>query len=113
MKSNSRWIAFTLTAFVMPGMGHYFLKRKLRGTFFMIFTLFLLVAGIFRYMSVLFALANIRGVSRPPHFAPFQLMREAWQMDHRILGGFLIAVGLIWILAILDVLNLTKKRDGL
>ncbi len=111
MKSNSKWVALSLTAFVMPGSGHLFLKRKLRGALFMISALLLVVGGTFRYMSVLFALANTRGVSRPPDFAPFKLMAEAWKMDHLILGGFLIALLLVWLLAIADILTLIKKED--
>ncbi len=111
MKSNSKWVALSLTAFVMPGAGHFFLKKKLRGALFMVSALLVMTGGLFRYLSVLFAVANTHPISMPPHFAPFKLMAEAWKMDHLILGGFLIALLLVWILAIVDILTLVKKED--
>ena len=67
-------------------------------------TLVLLTGGIARYLSMVFALANIQGTRRPPELNPFPVLAEAWRMDHRVLTFLLLGLVAVWILSIVDLL---------
>ena len=72
-------------------------------------SLTILLGGFARYMSVLFALANVRGKSTQSSFQPIQLLIEAWNLDKSILLAFLGGFVAIWLLSIADIL-LTKEK---
>lgn len=103
-------LALLINALVLPGLGQIYLKKKLRGFVFSTLSLLIVMAGFARYMSVLFATANLpRHSSR--HLNVFSLFGEAWRVDHRILLAFLIALLLVWLLSILDILLEKEVRD--
>lgn len=109
MKQHSPWLPLVLTLTVLPGMGHFYLNKKFKGFLFAGLSIGIVIGGIARYFSVLFALANLRGTTRPPHFSPFELMAEAWKMDLPILLGFLFSLVAVWVISALDVWVLMKE----
>ena len=74
-------------------------------------TLLIVTGGIARYLSVVFALANIQGARRPPELNPFPVLAEAWRMDQRVLIILLLGLAGIWILSIVDLLLSPQERN--
>jgi hypothetical protein len=102
-QSPSLGLSLFLTGLVFPGLGQWYLGKKFRALLFMFSTLIVICGAFFRYMVVLFALANKRGPGRPPSFQTFKLMAEAWSLDHRVLWALVISLLLLWIMAVIDV----------
>lgn len=96
-------LSLFLTGLVFPGLGQWYLGKKFKGALFMVSVLLVLAGTFFRYMVVLFALANKRGTGRPPQLGAFRLMAEAWSLDHRMLIALLMSLMALWILSVLDV----------
>ena len=67
-------------------------------------SLVIVTGGIARFLSMVFALANIQGARRPPQLNPFPVLAEAWRLDHRILTILLLGLAAVWILSIVDLL---------
>ena len=109
MKRNNDWLPILLTLLILPGMGHLYLKKKVRGVLFAGLSLLIVLAGLMRYMSVVFALANVRSTPRTPIMGPVELLIEAWRLDHTILLSFLVALGLVWFFSLIDLLFLLKE----
>jgi len=103
-KKNSRWIPLLLSGLVMPGFGQIYIKEKVKGYLIASFTLLVLLGGFARFMSVLFALANLELKTRAHALKPFQLLARVWALDHRVLLYFGVALVAIWILSIVDLL---------
>jgi hypothetical protein len=66
-------------------------------------TLLLTLAGIARFLSVVFAVANKQGAQRPPELNPLPLLAKAWRIDHAILWAFILGIAALWLLSILDL----------
>src|SRR5262249_14184599 len=105
-----KWSPFLLSALIFPGAGQWLIGKKIKGGIMIGLTLLLLIAGLSRYLAVVFALINRHGVGRPPQLNPFPVLYEAWRLDHRLLLGFLLAILAIWLLSILD-LGLSRKEE--
>lgn len=110
MRPQSKWLPLFLTALVLPGAGQWHLGQKFKGGLMMGLTLVLVTGLIARYLSMVFALANIQGLRRPPQLNPFPVLAEAWRMDQRILTLLLLGLAAIWILSIVDLL-LSPQRS--
>jgi hypothetical protein len=111
MRPQGKWLPLFLSAAVLPGAGQWHLHKRLKGGLMMGLTLILVTGGIARYLSVVFALANMKGMSRPPQFNPFPVLAEAWRMDRKILGILLLGLVALWILSIVDLLLSPKERN--
>ena len=111
MEPKRNWIPLTLTLTVFPGMGHFYLKQKVRGTLFFGLAMVLAVGALARFMVVLFAVANLRRVPRPPLKGAWQLLADTLKLDWPILLTFLGALLLVWGLATLDILVQIRKRN--
>ncbi|HKY64462.1 MAG TPA: hypothetical protein VJR29_13715 [bacterium] len=111
MRPESKWLPLFLSALVIPGAGQWHLGQRLKGGLMMGLTLVLVTGAIARYLSMVFALANIQGTRRPPQLNPFPVLAEAWRMDHRILTLLLLGLAAIWILSIVDLLLSPPKRS--
>jgi TM2 domain-containing membrane protein YozV len=102
MGKNSPQLPLLLSLTVFPGLGHLYLKRKAKGLLYIFLTSLILLGGLARFMSVMFALANVR----PPHGDPVRralhLLAETWRLDTSILLAFLGALVLVWLLAAAD-----------
>ncbi len=101
----------TLTLAVLPGMGHLYLKKKLKGYLFAGLSTGIVLAAFVRYMSVLFALANVRKTGRPPSIEPISLILEAIRLDWKVLLGFLLAFLLVYGVAAVDLMFLLKSGE--
>ncbi|MFO1462580.1 MAG: hypothetical protein U1F66_02305 [bacterium] len=110
-KPHSKWMPYLLSAAVIPGAGQWYLGQRLKGGFMMVVTLLLVMGGTARFLSVVFALANQAGVSRPPRLNPFPVLGRAWHLDEKVLLAFLLSLAAIWLLSILD-LWLQPKEDS-
>lgn len=110
MRAKSKWIPLTLTLTVLPGMGHLYLKQRFKGILLICLSLLIVVGAFARFMSVLFALANVRKSTEAPVERALTLMAETWRLDYPILLAFLGALVLVWILSVLDIYLLVK--DG-
>lgn len=112
MKSKANWIPLTLTLTLFPGMGHFYLKQKFRGSIFAGLAVLLCLAILARFFSVLFAVANVRGIPRQSGQleAAWDLLAQSWQMDWPILVTLLGALMTVWGLAALDILVQIKRR---
>lgn len=108
MKVRGKWFPVLLSATVFPGAGQWYVGRRLRGGLMIGMTLLLTLAGIARFLSVVFALANKQGVRRPPELNPLPLLIQAWKIDHLVLSALLLSILALWILSILD-LTLSPK----
>ena len=104
MRPEGKWLPLFLSALVLPGAGQWHLDKKLKGGLMMGLSLVLVTSGIARYLSVVFAVANLHGTRRPPHLNPFSLLAEAWRMDQRVLSLLILALVGVWILSIVDLL---------
>lgn len=100
--SKYRWFPLVLSLTVFPGLGHFYLKKKIRGAIFMILTALISLGGLARFMSVMFALANVRERGAPPLARGWRLLLETWRLEAPILLAFLAALLLIWLVAALD-----------
>ena len=74
-------------------------------------SLLLVTGGIARYLSVVFALANLQGARRPPQLNPFPVLAEAWRMDRQVLLLLILGLAAVWILSIVDLLLSPKERN--
>jgi hypothetical protein len=106
---KSKWIPLTLTLTVLPGMGHFYLKQKWKGVLFSGLALLLAVGFLARFLSVLFALANLRQNTRPTHWNPLELVLDTWRLDYPVLLSFLGLLLLIWVIAAGDLWWQLKK----
>ncbi|MDL1871552.1 hypothetical protein FBR05_05045 [Deltaproteobacteria bacterium PRO3] len=109
MKARGKWFPILLSATVFPGAGQWYVGRRLRGGLMIGLTLLLTLAGVARFLSVVFALANKQGVRRPPELNPFPLLAQAWKIDYQVLLAFLLAIASLWILSILDLTFAPKE----
>jgi len=98
-----KWFPVLLNAVVLPGFGQIYIRQKAKGYLLASLALLTVMAAFIRFMSVLFALANVRA-STSSGFHPFQLMAEAWRLDHRVLLAFAGGFFAIWLLSILDLI---------
>jgi hypothetical protein len=102
MEKKSSWLPLILSLTVYPGLGHLYLKKRAKGILYLGLTSLILLGGLSRFMSVMFALANVR----PPHGDSVQrglrLLSETWRLDSPILLAFLGALVLVWLLAAVD-----------
>ncbi len=98
-----KWTPILLSATVFPGAGQWFLGRRLRGAAIMGLTFLLTLAGVARFLSVVFAVANKLGAQRPPKLNPLPVLAEAWRIDHAVLWGFILGIAALWLLSILDL----------
>lgn len=105
---NPKAMALILNALVLPGLGQLYLKKKIKGLLFSCLSLLIVIAGFTRYMSVLFAMANLPRYSTK-RMEIFSLFGKAWKLDEKILLAFLAALILTWLLSILDIL--LEKRS--
>jgi hypothetical protein len=112
MQASRKWLPLFLSALVLPGAGQWHLGQRWKGGLLMGMTLLLLSAAIARYLSVVFALANLRGARRPPELNPFPLLAEAWRIDQRILLLLILGLAALWILSIVDLLPALKEREA-
>lgn len=103
MKQISNWPPLLLNLLVLPGLGHWIIGKRWRGTFFMLISLLLLLGGLFRFVAVFFAVANKLPTTRAPSFNPLPILHRTWQLDSSILLTFLGLLIFIWILAFLDL----------
>lgn len=110
MSNPSKWIPLTLTLTVLPGMGHLYLKQKFKGILFISLSLLIVVGVVARFLSVLFALANVRSHFAPPVTRALKLMAETWRLDYPVLVAFLVALLLVWVLAAFDIYLFLKKE---
>lgn len=110
-KPEKPWLPLLLTGLVLPGMGQLYRKEKAKGYVLAGLSLVIVLGGFARYMSVLFALANVKG--RDPHssFQPIRLLIEAWNLDRSRLLAFLGGFLAIWLLSVADIL-LTKEKKS-
>ncbi len=111
MARDTNWIPLTLTLTLFPGMGHFYLKQKVRGAIFAGLAFLLAIGALARFIVVLFAVANVRGVPRPPRGNPWQLMAQTLQLEWPILLTFLGALLFVWALAALDIGMQIRKRS--
>ena len=109
-EKKNLWFPLCLSALVLPGLGQIYIRQKARGYLLAGLALLVAMAAFVRFMSVLFALANVRA-SASSGFHPFQLMVEAWRLDHRVLLAFAGGFIAIWLLSILDLI-LGKPNQG-
>jgi len=109
MPPSSRWIPLILTLTVLPGMGHWYLKKRLKGILLMGLSLILLLGAIARFFSVLFALANVRETQRPPNLQPLTLVLETLRLDYPVLLSFLALLLAVWALSIIDMIWILKE----
>ena len=115
MKIRSQKIAILLNAFGMPGMGQFYLGRKLTGSLWMGMALVFLSGGLIRYMAVIFhLLAAHKHPGHSPSLNPLPVMKQAWAYDRSVLLAFLLGLFLIWLLAILDLIwkRTPSQRHG-
>jgi len=102
LKTKSQWFPLVLSLTVFPGLGQFYLGQKGKGFLFGILTAVILMAGLARFMSVMFALANVRPTSEDPVSRAVTLLGETWRLDFPILLAFLGALAMVWGLAALD-----------
>ena len=100
---DRKWTPILLSATVFPGAGQWFVGRRLRGAAIMGLTLLLTLAGVARFLSVVFAVTNKQGAQRPPQLNPLPVLAEAWRIDHAVLWGFILGIVALWLLSILDL----------
>ncbi len=106
------WIAVALNALLWPGVGQIYLGQRWKGLFFAVAEFTLFSGALVRYMSMMFALINTMPYSNTRK--AFPLMIETWQKDQEVLLPMIIAVILIWVLAIWDVaLTLRHQNPSL
>lgn len=111
MKPGSKWLPILLSAAVIPGAGQWYLGRRWKGGLLAAVTLLLVMGGTARFLSVVFALSNRQGVTRPPHLNPFPVLAQAWHLDRQVLWAFVLGLLAIWLLSILD-LCFPPKEDS-
>lgn len=102
MDKKSPWLPLVLSLTVYPGLGHLYLKEKAKGILYILLTSVILLGGLARFMSVMFALANVRAGPTDPLERTLHLLLETWRLDAPILLSFLGTLVLVWILAALD-----------
>jgi TM2 domain-containing membrane protein YozV len=110
---DSSWMPIFLSALVLPGLGQLYRKQKVKGYLMAGLALTILLGAFARYMSVLFALANVRARNPRGEFQPFQLVYEAWMLDRRVLLAFLGGFAAVWILSVLDLVLNRRSHDSL
>lgn len=104
MRPEGKWLPLFLSALVLPGAGQWHLDKKFKGGLMMGLSLLLVTGAIARFLSVVFAVANLQGARRPPHLNPFSLLAEAWRLDQRVLSLLLLSLAAVWVLSIVDLL---------
>ena len=113
MENKSPWLPLSLSLTVYPGLGHMYLKRRAKGILYIVLTSVILLAGLARFMSVMFAVANKRYMHTNIVRQSFHLVAETWRLDHKILLAFLFALIFVWILAAVDCWwTLKEVRKG-
>lgn len=113
MEKTSPWLPLILSLTVYPGMGHLYLKRRGKGILYIFLTTLILLGGLARFISVMFALANTRYVHTDLVHQSLKLIVETWRLDTPILLGFIFALIFVWILAAVDcwwTLKEVRKR---
>ncbi len=101
--NSSPWFPFFLNALVCPGLGQVYLKQKWKGYALAGATLIVMLGGFARFMSVLFALANVRARRATSLMEAFPLLKEAWRLDQNVLLSFLFALFALWLISLLDL----------
>jgi hypothetical protein len=102
MENKSSWWPLILSLTVYPGLGHLYLKKRGKGILYIVLTSVILLGGLARFMSVMFALANVRPFHGDPVRRGLRLLAETWRLDSPILLAFLAALLLVWFLAAVD-----------
>ncbi len=108
---NPQLLAILLTLTVFPGMGHFYLGYRLRAYFWGILFFLSAFGGLVRYLSLIFALANVSEL-RQTHGIPWRLALHAWQSDRLVLASLLILTLVLGCLTLLDLLWIIRKHPS-
>ncbi|MBI2340340.1 MAG: hypothetical protein HYU99_08265 [Deltaproteobacteria bacterium] len=107
-EQRKKGIALILSLFVMPGFGHVYLGKKIRGYLISLLVCLILLALFILFERELLHQASLVSDQRFILFSIFDLAKKAWSLHRPVFFWGLGLIGLIWILAAVDVIREKK-----
>ena len=110
MDAKRRGIALSLSFFVMPGTGHWYLGHRRAGGLFVAATLIALLYPLVRYVRAMTRALSAMAQATPDQFpSAVSALHQAWQTEYPALLTSLVLLCLIWIVAVADVWRRTTS----
>ncbi|MBI4411653.1 MAG: hypothetical protein HY541_04130 [Deltaproteobacteria bacterium] len=100
--SKNRVIAVILSLFVLPGFGHVYLGKKVKGYLIGVVVCLILLALFILFERELLHQASLLNDQRMILSSIFDLAARAWRTHRTIFLSGLSLLGLIWIFAAVD-----------
>ncbi len=107
-KLHEEKIALSLSAFILPGLGQLYLKKRIKG-WLMIFLSFSTL--IFAFAKFMMGVLQILNPIHQKREALLHLREELWQafmLQKFWMIGACIFIGVVWLWSILDIRSLRK-----
>src|SRR4029453_3594500 len=107
--SSKRWIAFSLSAFLLPGLGQFHLGFRKTGWTMVLLSLSTAIFIFGKFMMGVFQVMDRAHYLRPPRLEVLKTLLEALRVESSWMIAGAILLFLIWVWGIWDVL--AKTRD--
>jgi hypothetical protein len=108
---SQRWIALSLSALLLPGLGQLHLNSKKKGWALILLSLAALIITFGKFMMGVFQVSEKLHYPRPPDLAVLRILSQAFQAEKTwILAGLGLIV-LIWVYGILDILWIQRSEN--
>ena len=103
--SKKTWIAVILSLFVMPGFGHVYLGKKVKGYLISIAICLLILALFILFERELLHQASLLHDQQMILSSIFVLAKKSWLAHRAFFVGGVGLIGLVWMIAALDLLT--------
>jgi hypothetical protein len=107
--ASHRWIAFSLSAFLLPGLGQLHLGFRKSGWFLILSSFSVSIFTLGKFMMGVFKAMDRSHYARPPHLDVLKLLYQAFQAEKVWMFGGLALLLMLWAWGILDVLKKTER----
>src|SRR4030095_4737665 len=107
--SSKRWIAFSLSAFFLPGLGQLHLGFRKTGWAMVLLSLSTAIFIFGKFMMGVFEVMDRTHYLRPPRLEVLKTLLGALRVESHWMIGGLVVLFLIWVWGIWDVLIKTRN----
>jgi len=102
-------IALTMNALVLPGTGHMYMGRNVKGTVISILTIIFVFLPLVLYMITLNKHLRMLSPTLPVLKRSISSLSSAWEANSTVILVCLLAIFILWLYGILDLL--LKNRN--
>lgn len=108
--NNKKIVALLLSAFVLPGSGHFYLKKNIKGLILSLSTFVCFLYPLIRYSSTLNKSLQSIPLGDQALLQSAMAVSNAWSLEKGTITPSVVIIFCIWLYAIVDII-LTKNHQ--